>query len=501
MSHPQRLTFKIWASALILTLFWMDAGCTVRKVQKVDPASVNAQQEQIVGVTTRRGEEVSFDPPGATVRNDTLTARVRGVDYTLPVSDVQRFWVERKGTSTLRTIGLVAGIVVGTLVVAAVIIAATKESCPFVYSWDGEKYVFDAEPYGGAITRGLERDDYSELEHLRAHDGVYRLLFTNEVDETQFTNSAELWVIDHPADARIVADEAGLLYGLRSLSPPLSAVDRKGNDLLPWLRSTDLRIWEPEAVADPDGAVRQEIVLTFSRPEDQTQARLIVNAATGLWGSYMIKKMVELRGRDAPSWLASLGPNSPGLGSLEQWIAQEEIYRLKIEVEEPDGWHVRGSIPGGGPFIAEDRLISLDVSRVRGNRVRIRLRPPYGFWALNSFSMAYDAGEKVSIKRVQPSSAKTSDERDVLPELISQDDRYYAMPNIGDRAEVRFAAPGETPGMNRTVFLHSRGWYELHLNTKRAPDTKLLEKIAGAPDGAARYAAAQFSEWQAGRRK
>ena len=91
---------------------------------------------------------------------------------------------------------------VGAFVAFVAIALATKQSCPFIYSWNGSEYVFDAEPYGGAVTRGLERDDYSELENLRAENGLYRLMVTNEVPETQYTNLMELQVVDHPAATR-----------------------------------------------------------------------------------------------------------------------------------------------------------------------------------------------------------------------------------------------------------------------------------------------------------
>ena len=71
--------------------------------------------------------------------------------------------MERKELSKSRTIGLVAAVAVGTVAIIVGVAAATKQSCPFVYSWDGKQYVFDAEPYGGAITRGLEKDDFSTL--------------------------------------------------------------------------------------------------------------------------------------------------------------------------------------------------------------------------------------------------------------------------------------------------------------------------------------------------
>jgi hypothetical protein len=103
------------------------------------------------------------------------------------------------------------------------VVAATKQSCPFVYSWDGSQYVFDAEPYGGAITRGLEKDDFTQLEQLREQDGLYRLKMVNEVDETQLTNLTELWVVDHllgPEWSQMWEASCTLLQNLTPNSPP-----------------------------------------------------------------------------------------------------------------------------------------------------------------------------------------------------------------------------------------------------------------------------------------
>ena len=140
---------------------------------------------------------MTFHPPGATIRNDKLEAKVKNKPYEIPVDQIDRYWIERKEFSTIRTVGLTAGIFIGCVAVAAGIILATKESCPFIYSWDGHQYIFDSEPYGGAITRGLERDDYSELNHVVPDKGLYRLMIRNEVEETQYTNLMELIVADH----------------------------------------------------------------------------------------------------------------------------------------------------------------------------------------------------------------------------------------------------------------------------------------------------------------
>ncbi|HKQ78311.1 MAG TPA: hypothetical protein VJ810_31720, partial [Blastocatellia bacterium] len=70
---------------------------------------------------------------------------------------------------------------------------------------------------------------------------------------------------------------------------------------------------------------------------------------------------------------------------------------------------------------------------------------------------------------------------------------------VGDRAWVEFPAPSARPEMERTVFLHSRGYYKLHLTGRGAPDTATLREISDAPDAAARFAAKRYGEWRAQR--
>ena len=176
--------------------------CKVTKTVRVDPSTVQEPgKEKIVGVTTADSQDVRFDPIGATLRDNTIQASVNGAPYQITLDRVQRFWIERKKTSKARTIGLVAGVTVGAFVAFVAIALATKQSCPFIYSWNGSER-FRRRALRGAVTRGLERDDYSELENLRAENGLYRLMVTNEVPETQYTNLMELQVVDHPAATR-----------------------------------------------------------------------------------------------------------------------------------------------------------------------------------------------------------------------------------------------------------------------------------------------------------
>jgi hypothetical protein len=497
--NPLRTPQQGTAILLTAVLLFLSSGCTVNKVQKLNVSQVpQPQQEHLVGITTKTGNEVEFDPPGGAMNRDTIDAKVKNAPYSIAMQDVQRLWVERRGVSAPRTIGLSVGIAAAAFGTLIAIVLATKQSCPFVYSWDGSQFIFDAEPYGGAITRGMERDDYSELEHLREQNGIYKLLVTNEVDETQYTNLMELWLVDHPKGSRVVSDENGTLRSYTGIQKLSAARDRDGKDLLLWLQATDRKIWEPDTIAAPDGNLRQEVILTFPKPKGVTQVNLIANAATGLWGSFMIKKMVELHGRDTANWLASLDGNASAVQGIHAWGEREGTYRLPIEVEEPGGWVVRGALPNGGPMLAEDRIIPMDVSKATGAQLRIRMQPPVGYWAFNSFAVAYGAGKAVNVSHIPANSARTSEGKDILQDLAATDDRYYPMPDLTDQAELTFPAPPRKAGTERTVFLHSRGWYQLHLRNQSAPDLTTFTKILTVPGAAVQFAADRFTEWQHG---
>lgn len=460
----------------------------------VKPSEIRTVGDRVVGATTKDGKNLAFDEVGGYVHGDTVFATDNGKLVKLSLDEVQRLWIRK--SDPVRGIIAGIGILVGVVGVLTIIALATKESCPFVYSWDGTRYVFDAEPYGGAISRGLERDDYARLENLRPENGLYKLLVTNEVNETQMTNMMELWVVDHAPGTRVVPDLTGGLHLTYKTIPLASAVDQDGRDLRSWLETTDRSIWESIAVADPNRGMRDQIVLTFPKPREIKSARLITNVATGIWGSHMIRAMLQLRGRDVGAWYARVDGGAHSRDSLLAWDLREELYHLRIDVQEPDGWRTRGVLPGGGPFIAEDRVIPLDLSRVEGDSVRFRIRPPRGFWALNSFALDYGEERALKVDTLRPMVAKDARSGDVLPALSTSDDRYYVMPYTGDYGHVTFQAPALRSGLDRTVLLHTRGYYRLHLPLGGEPDTAKLRRISYVPGAAAEFAAEQFSQWQ-----
>ena len=483
--------------AIMLAALWALAACAgPMKQQRLKPSEVpHPEIEQIVGLTTVTGENVLFDPAGGAYIDKSIRGKVKGADYRIPMAEVERVWVMRRGISAARTTALVVGVAAATLVTVAAIelINNPPTGCPIVYAWDGRQFAFDAELYGGAISRGLERPDYSELPSLRAERGAYRILLANEMEETDYTDSLELWTVDHPARSTVGADSDGRLYLMADPRPPLQARDENGRDLLPWLQASDRRVWEPPPAALPDGRLRHEIVLDFARPSDAQTARLLVRAGTSPWGIRMLSTIFELYGTAIDARMAELDRDPSQAQAVRDWGMREDLYTLKIWVEEPSGWQVRGVLAGGG---TTPRVVPLDLSEVCGDRLRVRLQPPAGFWAIDSFAVDYTPPQPVPVTRSAPVSARTQAGRSVVRELRRTDSVYYQAER-GESAEIVFPAPPEKPGMARTLILASRGYYRPTPRSNGTADAAALFQIFMVPDGMARFAAQQYAAWRA----
>lgn len=394
----------------------------------------------------------------------------------------------------LATIGitvLVAGILLGIAI-------ATKESCPFLYSWDGEKYVFDGEPYGGATMAGLERTDWSELEHLVPVGGEYRLAITNEVDETQHTNSLSLLVVDHPAGSTVVMDRQGRPHAFRRLEPLSDARDENGRDLGRWLRDNDRVSWYPDleryANRDSLADTRNHLTLRFRRPAGRGPLWLVANAGTGLWGSHMIRSMLMARGDRLPEFYAAINGSSAYRQQLLEWNEREELFELFPELRCGDRWVRQDFLPGGGPFMTESRAIPLGACEPAEQSVEIRIHPPVGFWNLNSFHLA--AGEdSVHVTQLPPRVVRDQHGADVTARLLRDDDVTLDFPTRDDRATLVFEAP-PLRGLKRTVFAVTRGWYEVHMHGLGEPDYAAIDRMTSEPGYVVRRAMKEFVQFR-----
>lgn len=496
MRNILRRTVAALATAALLatTTACYDRTGRTLEMQRADIRSKSTIR--IASVVTSDGEVILFDGEAQVLDGSVVGRTPDGKTTRIPLTSVERATVIERKLNTWKTVGLTVGVIAVVAAVGAAVVAATKQSCPFVYSWDGSRYVFDAEPYGGAVTRGLERADDTVLDVLKPAGDEYRLMMTNEVFETQRTNHVSLRVVDAAPGVRVVPDDLGTLHGLRDPQAPLSARTADGRDVLPWLRAADPLVLEPQPSLGPAGETRDEIVLTFPKPPDAVRARLVVGAGSSLFGSNMIRESLSLRGRELGDWYRAMDSDPGAVRATWQLIEREELWALRIDLLEPQGWATRGVLRGTGPLVVKDRVVLLDTSGVVGTTLALRVRPPRGYWALNSFAVDYGSDEPLAVTDVSLAAARDSAGRDRREALLAADGSYDDIPIGGDAVALTFPVPPQEAGTARTVVLHARGYYTLDLDETGEPDRETLRRLETEPGFGVRLAAERWQTWQ-----
>jgi hypothetical protein len=539
---------KVCSFVTILAFILFDWACTSYSVKKVPMSSATGKDIRVLGVMKKSGEYIKFpeEKPafligdriigGASGSREVFLADVKsykrsedgviselttknGFTYTnitgkvvgdtivmllpgssavsIPVSEVEMVWV--RTTSALGVFASVVGGIFALGLVLALIVAATKKSCPFIYSFDGRGYVFDAEPYGGATSRGLKRTEWCGLEYLKPGRGEYRLRLTNEVNETQHTDELKLVAVDHPSGVQVVPDENGVFHTFAQPQPPLSARDQDGRDLMPSIRANDWMFWisrMDDKDPEKDSDLNDRLIFEFPKPTGANQVKLLFNGCNTLWGSQMVSRFLELYGDRVKDYYAAVDSLGPAYQAMMNWNMREELYRLQVRAETPDGWISIGTVAGGGPLVSESRAYVLDLAKVPGETLRLKLTPPAGFWMINHLAVDYSEDVPVRVTELEPARAVDSRGRDIRGLLARSDDIFYDAPDMGDSADVTYLVPPQTPGMARSVFCKASGYYDIHLTSTGKPRLDILRKLQTEPGFTVRFALREYQKWK-----
>ncbi|HET9531064.1 MAG TPA: FG-GAP-like repeat-containing protein, partial [Blastocatellia bacterium] len=124
-------------------------------------------------------------------------------------------------------------------------------SCPYLYTWNGERFEFITDFMGGGemgywvapgVRNDPDPDEYVRIrgDQLKPRDGRYEIRVTNELEEALFVDRLQLVAIGHPEGTEVFPNEGLVgpprppfkLYVTRDLRPPASATDHHGHDVL-----------------------------------------------------------------------------------------------------------------------------------------------------------------------------------------------------------------------------------------------------------------------------
>ncbi len=446
-----------------------------------------------------RGENYQGDVLNEVHLYASTVKRSSDTSASIDFASIQKMEVYRysPGHSTVSHLVPIIATPIALAGVAVLIIALTKSSCPYVYIYSHNNYEFAREIFSGAIYPSLERNDYLPLPGFKPSDGNYRIKIANKLPEVQHINLAELWIVQHPLNTRVLVDKNGALRTFSSPQAPESVVSAGNRDQSGLLAKTDDQFFsfDEDSTATHDTCSRNHLVLTFNVPAESDTGKLILRAKNSVWGDYIFGEFVKQFGNKYGYWSSKMGRGNPEVPLT--W-KKDQALPLMIYLETNDGWQFVDYFDLAGPLGFRDMVMPVDLSKAQknragsGNRVRIKIETGYMFWELDYAAMDLTRDLPVSLTAIKPSSAINETGKKVENLLTADDEKYYEQPEIGNEVVLNFPVPIVTKDLNSTIFLHSKGYYVHVRHFNYRPDIAMLETFR-IPGRLSRFSFDRFS--------
>ena len=375
-----------------------------------------------------------------------------------------------KGRTTGSYIVGALGYTIGAMVIAGIIIAATKSSCPFVSAYTSDEFLLQGEIYGGAIYPQLARDDYMPLRMRPAADGRLKIKISNELQEKQFTDMADLLVISHAANAKVLSDEKGNLYSILHPESPLKAWTSNCANALPLvIAANDERLLHFD---DSLGANAENyLIAEFKKPRNAKKAKLLLSIKNTYWLDYLYGEMAKGFGSYYARYIRK--QYKTPVSTLQQWAIDQKL-PLQVSIRSANGWQQTAALTTIGPLATREVVVPLDLTG-SGDDVVVRLSSGFMFWEVDHVAIDYTDDRDFKVDTLLPSVATDEAGRDVLPQLAKKDGAYLAQPLPGNSVTLEYQPVYD--GATHSYILHTKGYYEHVRDFKGAPKIAFLKKF------------------------
>ena len=393
-------------------------------------------------------------------------------EVSIPVKSISK--IEIYDPDTAATVGSWVLGILGPplfLIVLTLLAFLLKESCPFIYTWDGENYQFAGEIYSGSIHKPLERNDYLKLPTYPGQQS-YKLKITNEVKEIQHTNLLELLVIDHPVNTDVLVDKYGKITTMGQPVAPVKASNLAGEEITKLISSKDNLFYQSNS-KDKDLPLKDGVILTFPNQANSKSAKLAIHAKNSIVLDYMLGQFHKMFG-SAYQGYAKKQEKSSG-DEMRKWSLDQGI-PLSLYVERDGKWDFVDYYNIAGPMKFKEDVLSIPLNGKETNPLKVKLEFGNFLWEIDYAAVDYSGDQKVTSYTIPAKTAINEEQKDVVGLLNKDDGKYYTQPTMDNMAEVTFDLPASTD-TSRTVILHSKGWYEILLNPVGKPDINKLKSF------------------------
>jgi tetratricopeptide (TPR) repeat protein len=373
-----------------------------------------------------------------------------------------------------------------------------KGSCPFLFTWNGEKYEFVKDmlwrsalgmplAIHGKDTTFSFADASKEYlmipgEKLKPKDGKYSIKITEELWEAVYVDKAALVAVDHPDNVDTYVDERFVpppfpgktIYQVAKKYLPVSAIDDKGNDQLSKISNYDFQFVSDFALGNFQGlAEDHDLILNLGNKSKSDSLCLFlrgwifptdasINTAITQSDKYRVHppclQVINKKGKwqtVIPNLGFPMGRDKMVIADLSGKFLTPNDRRVRISTNMQIYWDqvffTAGSIKS--PIKMTDMVMTNATLGFRGYSASYRKGGPYGpEW--------FDYDHTTTGQKWRDLTGNYTRYGDVLP-LLQQGDDQYIIADGGDEISIDFDAerlPKLPKGWKRDFLIYSEGW-------------------------------------------
>jgi hypothetical protein len=172
-------------------------------------------------------------------------------------------------------------------------------------------------------------------------------------------------------------------------------------------------------------------------------------------------------------WMKKQADGDPQ--KMKDWSLSQNI-PLSVYLMIDGEWVFQDYYNTVGPMAFKKDVLSLDLSEIEDGPLQIKLQSGSYFWELGYAGLSLDEEMEIHMEILPLHSGIDEEDQDIREALLSDDELYYVQPEIGNEANLVFKAP-QMEAKDRTLVLHSKGYYQIKQDSKGAPKLKALKEI------------------------
>lgn len=398
-------------------------------------------------------------------------AKTENNQVTIPVSSIHKVEIYDRDTAT--TVGSyflgAIGFSASAFALFMILVAIFKESCPFIYTWDGNNFQFAGEIYSGSIHKPLERNDYLKLPTY-ANQSSYSMKITNEVREIQHTNLLELLVVDHPENITVLADKSGAIHSLGKIQAPNKATSLSGENVTSQIAAKDDNFYQ-STFAENKIPQKDGLILEFPSQGKAKMAKLAIHAKNSILLDYMIGQFHDQFGNAYKGYMKK--QQSAPEAQMRQWALDQGI-PLSLYVERNNKWEFVDYYHIAGPMKFKDDILQVPLNGNETDPLKLKIEFGSFLWEIDYTAIDYSPDQNLTSYTIQAKTALDENKKSVAGLISNDDQKYYSQPTTDNYAEITFDLP-DLKEQSRTIILHSKGWYQVLQDPKGKPDIEYLK--------------------------